>query len=140
GFGSSAGILEYFLNLHLADKAWLLLPLGLGFGALYYFIFYTLITKLRLPTPGRLDEEVTALKADAETAKALVAALGGGENLIRINCCLTRLRVVVRDTGLVDRDRLLALGAAGVIGKGEALQVVVGTIADELTQLIKQNI
>lgn len=140
GFGSSAGILEYFLNLHLADKAWLLLPLGLGLGALYYFIFYTLITKLRLPTPGRLDEEVTALKADAETAKALVAALGGGENLIRVNCCLTRLRVVVRDTGLVDRDRLLALGAAGVIGKGEALQVVVGTIADELTQLIKQNI
>lgn len=140
GFGSSAGILEYVLNLHLADKAWLLLPLGLGLGALYYFIFYTAITKLRLPTPGRLQEEVSALKADAATAKVIITALGGGDNLIRINCCLTRLRVVIRDEAMVDREGLMGLGAAGIIGKGEALQVVVGPIADELTQLIKQDL
>lgn len=138
GFGSSAGILEYFLNLHLAERAWLLLPLGLALGALYYLVFYTLITKLGLPTPGRLGDEASVLKADRETALALLAALGGGDNLARLNCCLTRLRVVVRDPGLVDRERLLALGAAGVVGQGEALQVVVGAIADELAQLLKE--
>lgn len=141
GFGSSAGVLEYFVNLHLADKPWLLLPLGLGFGVLYYLIFSALITKLRLATPGRLqEEEAAALVADTETALAIVSALGGKENVIRISSCLTRLRLVVGNKELVDRDALMALGAAGIVGKGEALQVVVGTIADELLQLIKKNI
>ena len=139
GFGSSAGILEYILNLHLADRAWLLLPLGLGLGALYYFIFYTLITKLRLSTPGRFEGEVAILKADRQTAQAILAALGGRENLSRLNCCLTRLRVVIKDASAVDRQSLLALGVSGVIGKGEALQIVVGAIADDLAQLIKEE-
>ena len=73
-------------------------------------------------------------------AKLAAEGLGGGGNIVSLGSCLTRLRVVVRDAGLVDRDSLIALGAAGIIGKGEALQVVVGTIADELTQLIKQNL
>lgn len=140
GFGSSAGVLEFFVNLRLADKPWLLLPLGLGLGALYYFIFYTLITKLRLSTPGRLHEEgVATIAADEKTALAIINALGGKENLTRVSSCLTRLRVVVRNKERVDRDGLMALGVAGIIGKGEALQVVVGTIADELTQLIKKS-
>lgn len=141
GFGSSAGILEYIMNLHLADRAWLLLPLGLGFGLLYYLLFRTLITRLNLSTPGRLAEEETGanLKADGETAQAIIAALGGSANLAKVSSCLTRLRVVVRDEKLVDRDGLMQLGAAGIIGKGTALQVVVGTIADELKQLVRKN-
>lgn len=140
GFGSSAGVLEYFLNLHLADKPWLLLPLGLGLGALYYFLFYTLITKLNLATPGRLKGETATLKADKETAGAILAALGGKDNLEKLNCCLTRLRVVLRDEGAVDKEALTALGVSGIVGKGGTLQVVVGALADELTQLIKQEL
>ena len=76
GFGSSAGILEYLVNLHLSDKAWLLLPLGLGFGLLYYFVFSAIIAKLNLPTPGRLaGEGAASLKADGTTADAIA---GGG--------------------------------------------------------------
>jgi len=141
GFGSSAGILEYLVNLHLADKPWLLIPLGLGFGILYYLIFYTLITKLNLLTPGRLaqEEASTTMKVDQATALALISALGGKDNLTLVNCCLTRLRIVVRETDKVDRNQLLNLGATGIIGKGSALQIVVGTIADELKQIIKEN-
>ena len=43
GFGFSAGLIDYLLNLGLADKPWLLLPLGLGFGAIYFVVFYFLI-------------------------------------------------------------------------------------------------
>lgn len=141
GFGSSAGILEFIMNLHLADRAWLLIPLGLGFGLLYYLVFRTLITRLNLSTPGRLAEEEAGvnLKADGETAQAILTALGGSANLAKVSSCLTRLRVVVRDENLVDRDGLMKLGAAGIIGKGTALQVVVGTIADELKQLVREN-
>lgn len=141
GFGSSAGVLEYFVNMHLADKPWLLLPLGLGFGALYYVAFSTLITKLRLATPGRLrEEEAAAIVTDEKTAMAIIDALGGKENIIRVSSCLTRLRLVVGNRELVDGDALMALGAAGIVGKGEALQIVVGTLADELLQLIKKSI
>lgn len=141
GFGSSAGVLEYVMNLHLADRAWLLIPLGLGFGLLYYLIFHLLITRLNLPTPGRLEDEHSAtLKADQATALAIIDALGGRANLAKVNSCLTRLRVVVTNGDLVDRDRLIILGASGVVGKGTAIQVVVGTIADELKQLVKENI
>lgn len=142
GFGSSAGILEYFLNWHLADKPLLLIPLGLGFALLYYLLFHTLITRLNLPTPGRLaaEEMAAPLRADEDTALAIISALGGKENLAQVNCCLTRLRVVVKDESLVERERLLKLGAAGIVGKGAALQIVVGTSADHLLQLVKANL
>lgn len=140
GFGSSAGILEYLVNLHLADRAWLLLPLGLGFALIYYFAFTAIITRLNLPTPGRLArEQAASLQADPATARALIEALGGGANLAQVNSCLTRLRVVVRDPDKVNREQIMALGAAGLIGKGSALQIVVGTVADELKQLVREN-
>ena len=142
GFGSSAGALEYVVNIHLADKPWLLIPLGLGFGLLYYIVFFKLITWMNLATPGRLEEEGvgTALQADQPTALAIISGLGGSSNISQVNCCLTRLRVVVKNPELVNRQQIKGLGAAGIIGKGNALQIVVGTIADDLKQLVKANL
>jgi len=141
GFGSSAGALEYLVNMHLSDRPWLLIPLGLGFGLVYYLVFYTLITKLNLATPGRLEEEESStLKSNQATALAIIEALGGSENISQVNSCLTRLRVVLKDHNQVDRVKLMKLGVAGVIGKDTAIQVVVGTIADDLKQLVKANL
>ncbi len=142
GFGSSAGLLEYILNLHLADRAWLLLPLGLLYGLAYYLIFYNLIIRLNLPTPGRLEteEKTDQLKADAETARAIIAALGGQDNIASVSCCLTRLRLVVEDPEKVERQQLLDMGAAGIIGKGSSLQVVVGTVADSLKEEMRRQL
>lgn len=137
GFGSSAGILEYVLNLHLAERPWLLLPLGIAYGLIYYLLFTWLIKKLNLATPGRLATETQAdIKADHETAQKIIADLGGAENLVKINSCLTRLRVTVQDSAKVDRAHLEQL--APVVGKDEALQIVVGTVADELKILVRK--
>lgn len=57
GFGSASGILEYVLNLHLSQNGWLILPLSLLFGGLYYGTFRLLIRGLNLATPGRGDDE-----------------------------------------------------------------------------------
>ncbi|WP_405992998.1 PTS transporter subunit EIIC [Streptomyces sp. NBC_00986] len=57
GFTFSAGFIDYALNWNLATKPWLIIPIGLVFGALYYFIFRFAITKWNLPTPGREPEE-----------------------------------------------------------------------------------
>ncbi|MFJ9377818.1 PTS transporter subunit EIIC [Streptomyces sp. NPDC101455] len=57
GFTFSAGFIDYALNWNLATKPWLIIPIGLVFGAIYYFVFRFAITRWNLPTPGREPEE-----------------------------------------------------------------------------------
>ncbi|MFF4898335.1 PTS transporter subunit EIIC [Streptomyces sp. NPDC001068] len=57
GFTFSAGVIDYGLNWNLATKPWLIIPIGLVFGAIYYFVFRFAIIKFNLPTPGREPEE-----------------------------------------------------------------------------------
>lgn len=58
GFGFSAGAIDYVLNFGIAQKPLLLIPIGLVFAAIYYFLFRYVITKWNLRTPGREDDEV----------------------------------------------------------------------------------
>jgi PTS system N-acetylglucosamine-specific IIC component len=57
GFSFSAGLIDYVINWNLATKPWLIIPIGLCFGAVYYAIFRFAITKFDLKTPGREPEE-----------------------------------------------------------------------------------
>ncbi|MFJ3879457.1 PTS transporter subunit EIIC [Streptomyces sp. NPDC090077] len=66
GFGFSAGAIDFFLNLGIATKPWMLVLVGLCFAALYYSIFRFAITKWNLPTPGRESDEELAELAKAE--------------------------------------------------------------------------
>ena len=128
---------------------------GVGYAVVYYFLFKTLILKLNLKTPGREgDEEEAKLysKADFQAAKGLdgkeapskakgndeivqnapevLAALGGEENAVSIDACITRLRVEVKDKSKVDKDKLKALGAVGVVEVGNGIQAIFGAKAD----------
>ncbi|MGF9754432.1 PTS transporter subunit EIIC [Microvirga sp. 0TCS3.31] len=57
GFGFSAGLFDYVLNFNIATKPLLLIPIGLAYAALYYFLFRFVIRKWNLRTPGREDED-----------------------------------------------------------------------------------
>jgi PTS system N-acetylglucosamine-specific IIC component len=57
GFTFSAGAIDYALNWNLATKPWLIIPIGLVFAAVYYFVFRFAIVKFNLATPGREPEE-----------------------------------------------------------------------------------
>ena len=65
-------------------------------------------------------------------AEQLIAAFGGRENLVNVDACITRLRMEVADKAKVDKPRLKALGAAGVIEVGNNVQAVFGTQAEAL--------
>ena len=56
GFGFSAGLFDYVLNWNIGTNPWIIIPLGLGFAAVYYFLFRFVIRKWNLRTPGREDE------------------------------------------------------------------------------------
>ena len=141
---------------------------GAGYAVVYYFLFKTLILKLNLKTPGREgDEEEAKLysKADFQAAKGLdgkeapnkangkdeivqkapevLAALGGEENAVSIDACITRLRVEVKDKSKVDKDKLKALGAVGVVEVGNGIQSIFGAKADayrhEINRILGRN-
>lgn len=70
-------------------------------------------------------------------AEQLVAGLGGSDNIIEIEPCITRLRTEVKDPSLVDEAVLKAAGAHGVMRSGSVVQVVVGPQADTISSDIE---
>lgn len=61
---------------------------------------------------------------------AILAALGGVDNLVEIEPCITRLRCEIKNAALVDEPALRAAGAHGVLRQGSVVQVVLGPDAD----------
>ena len=70
-------------------------------------------------------------------AEQILAGLGGAENIVEIEPCITRLRTEVTDGSLVDEKILKAAGAHGVVKSGNVVQVVVGPEADTLAEDIE---
>lgn len=153
GLTFSGGLLDLFIFGILQGNektSWLrILPVGVIYFLLYYFIFSFLIRKFDLKTPGREDEdEETKLytKADVNARKsggtaagkqaeggendqlsaAIARGLGGAGNITSVDCCATRLRCSVDTPELVDEKLLKATGAVGVIKKGQGIQVIYG--------------
>ncbi|HHW68308.1 MAG: N-acetylglucosamine system or component [Epulopiscium sp.] len=145
GFGFSAGAIDYFLNMGLATKGWLLIPVGIVFGIIYYFLFVFIIEKMDLPTPGRVDEEggkaddLIADKGLSGLAREYIKKLGGKSNIVEVDSCITRLRLTVNDASIIKDEELKALGATGVLRPNKKnLQVVVGTKAELIANEIKR--
>jgi len=139
GFGFSAGLIDYLLNMPLATKAWLIIPIGLAFAVVYYLLFRLLIVRLD-KTPGRDDGELDAAAEGGaraakltEKAREVLAAIGGAENIKELDACITRLRRVLYDDQLADEKALKTLGAAGVLRLGQgSVQIVFGTQSELL--------
>lgn len=137
GFGFSAGLLDYLLNFGLTTRPLLLVPVGLAYAAVYFTVFNWMIRRFDLKTPGRdavpAGATGSAPGGGGTRARDMLDALGGGGNLLAVDACTTRLRLVVHEPGALDAARLTALGARGVLDLGRGrVQVVVGLEADQL--------
>ncbi|MCL2843467.1 MAG: N-acetylglucosamine-specific PTS transporter subunit IIBC [Oscillospiraceae bacterium] len=151
GFAFSAGLIDYVLSIPIefAIGQWWLLALGVVYFFVYFGIFYLLITKLNLKTPGREDdddleaEQTASLANNDYTAVAaqILEGLGGAGNVTSLDYCATRLRVEVKDYLGVNEKAIKAAGVSGVIRPSKtSVQVIVGTkvqfVADELQKLL----
>ena len=141
GFGFSAGLFDYVLNFRLATRPWLLLPIGAVYALLYYGLFRFFIRRFDLTTPGREKgdiAETTVTSAGSKRGDAFVTALGGAANLVSVDACTTRLRLIIADNQVIDDAALTALGARGIIRPSDkAAQVVLGPIADLVAEEIR---
>ena len=139
GFTFSQGFIDFFLFYRLGTNVWLIPAFGPFFALLYYFAFRFTIKHFNFATPGREDETVTveagaaALPGDSATmARELVRSFGGRSNIVNLDACITRLRITVHDMSKVNKGRLKALGAAGVLAIGDNAQAIFGTRSENL--------
>ena len=136
GFGFSAGFIDYVINYKLATNPLLILPLGAVFSLVYFVSSYYLIKIFKLKIFEDNSTEETVQK-DPQ-AQAFVAALGGKENIIHTDACITRLRMHVKDSSILNEDDFITLGAKGVIRPNQAsIQIVLGTKAENIAEKIK---
>lgn len=150
GFSFSAGLtdLVFSASLPAAQKTWLILPLGAAAFIVFYLVFRFAITKFDLKTPGREDDddELDA-KAVLDTsdfdgvAAIILEGLGGKENVVSLDNCITRLRLEVKDHTQVNEKKIKSAGIAGVIRPSKtAVQVIVGTkvqfVADAMKKML----
>lgn len=149
GMTFSGGFIDFMLFGILQGQAktnWMMvIPVGLAYFAIYFFLFRFLITKFNFMTPGREeDDEESKLytRADVNKVKAekkakgvenpdviselIVSGLGGKDNIKNLDCCATRLRITVYKPEKIVDSLLKESGAAGVIKSGEGVQVVYG--------------
>jgi len=147
GFGFSAGAIDYVLNYGLAENPLLLLVMGLITGIVYFTVFYFMIIKFDLKTPGREDEDAedgNAYSGDDKIdvrAYHTIEALGGSDNLTSVDYCTTRLRVTVKDAGEVNEKDLKRHGAMGVMKVNKTnVQVVIGTAVEFLGDAMKKRL
>lgn len=148
GFGFSAGLIDYLINMKLSTNAWILIPVGLAFFALYYVLFRFIIVKLNLKTPGREDdredepeESVAGGTRIASSSRAvkILENIGGPSNIRTIDACITRLRLNVNDEQAVKDAALKQLGASGVMRLGQgAVQIVFGPQSEQIKDDIKK--
>ena len=162
------GIIDFLvLNLPagIGRTHWPLYVLvGLVEIVVMYLVFRFLIVKMNLKTPGREDgdavtdlaanaaavkqqirsgaaEKTAARTDDAQTAAHIVEGLGGAENILNTDNCMTRLRVQVKDAALVkDKEWFKPTGSAGLVVKGNNIQIIYGPKVGKMRAIVDSHL
>ncbi|MGM9959781.1 MAG: PTS transporter subunit IIBC [Allobaculum sp.] len=148
--------LHSFGNLEFVTRIPMSLQAGLGqdlinfviacivFFVIGYFVSDFMIKKFHYATPGRLgnyttDDDDENSSSNTTTGdgtsqpERIIVLLGGKENIVDVDACMTRLRVTVKDPEKVaDLEDWKKEGAMGLVKKDRGIQAVYGPKADVL--------
>jgi len=140
GFGFSAGFIDYLINYKLATHPLRILPLGGLFALLYFVLSYYTIKLFKLKImETELSETPSSQSNNSNEADAFIRALGGAENIIDTDACITRLRIQVHNSEILNDADFTALGAKGVIRPSQnAIQIVLGAKAEKVAEAIRE--
>ncbi|MGL4589568.1 MAG: PTS transporter subunit EIIC [Mycoplasmatales bacterium] len=145
----SGGVIDFTLFGILQGQAqtnWLyVLIVGPIWFVIYYYSFKFFITKFNIMTPGRnpneAEEEMAFDSKDSlsKEAQVIVENLGGIDNIVEVDACITRLRVNLVDITKIDKDALMTTGARGIIEVGSGVQIIYGAKAAKLRDQINKQ-
>lgn len=149
GFGFSAGLIDYLLSLRnpVATNVLMLIPLGLMFFLVYFFVFRFAILHFNLPTPGREEiipqpasTKVSANQNLTAMASVILEGLGGKDNIDTIEYCITRLRIHVKDDERVDENKIRGTEISGLVRPSKStIQVVIGPQVQFVYEEVKKQ-
>ena len=149
GMTFSGGFIDFSLfgilpGVTGVNNHWYFIPVvGVAYAFVYFFAFRWFIVKFDVKTPGRKGSAVAVVSkkdyhaakvggGNAEMAKTMIEALGGKDNVVDVDACITRLRITVKDGSLVkDNDHWTNhLGAKGLVKVGDTgIQAIYGAQA-----------
>jgi len=147
----SFGNLEYITRIPMSIKAGLtgdiinFVICVIMFLVIGFVVAYFMIDKFNFATPGRLgnyteegdddsvSDNASVKKTDSGLAERIIVLLGGRDNIVLVDACMTRLRVTVKDIDKVKEFAEWKLeGALGLVKKGDGVQAIYGPRADVL--------
>ncbi|MDG3169316.1 PTS transporter subunit EIIC [Streptococcus suis] len=150
GNSFSGGLIDYLIFgvFQGNDKTnWLyVIPVGLLWAAVYYLVFKFLVTKFHVLVPGMESSDQASHSEKVlsngsslrDNAIAIIDALGGADNIENVTACATRLRVSLRNSGLVDKGVIQSIGATAVLDVKGGIQAIFGGKAILYSQEINQ--
>ena len=148
GMTFSGGFLDFFLFGILQGNtktSWLhVIPVGILYFIVYFIVFRVMILKFNYQTPGHEKDNAAPVNNADNKNQQILDGLGGLENISDLSCCATRLRVTLHRPSKLNKEKLLATGAAAVVANGDGVQVVYGPevtviharLQDYITQII----
>lgn len=148
GMTFSGGFLDFFLFGILQGNtktSWLhVIPVGILYFIVYFIVFRVMILKFNYQTPGHEKDNAAPVNNADNKSQQILDGLGGLENISDLSCCATRLRVTLHRPSKLNKEKLLATGAAAVVANGDGVQVVYGPevtviharLQDYITQII----
>lgn len=130
GMTFSGGFLDFFLFGILQGNtktSWLhVIPVGILYFIVYFIVFRIMILKFNYQTPGHEKDNAAPVNNADNKSQQILDGLGGLENISDLSCCATRLRVTLHRPSKLNKEKLLATGAAAVVANGDGVQVVYG--------------
>ena len=130
GMTFSGGFLDFFLFGILQGNtktSWLhVIPVGILYFIVYFIVFRVMILKFNYQTPGHEKDNAAPVNNADNKSQQILDGLGGLENISDLSCCATRLRVTLHRPSKLNKEMLLATGAAAVVANGDGVQVVYG--------------
>ena len=130
GMTFSGGFLDFFLFGILQGNtktSWLhVIPVGILYFIVYFIVFRVMILKFNYQTPGHEKDNAVPVNNADNKSQQILDGLGGLENISDLSCCATRLRVTLHRPSKLNKEKLLATGAAAVVANGDGVQVVYG--------------
>lgn len=130
GMTFSGGFLDFFLFGILQGNtktSWLhVIPVGILYFIVYFIVFRVMILKFNYQTPGHEKDNAAPINNADNKSQQILDGLGGLENISDLSCCATRLRVTLHRPSKLNKEKLLATGAAAVVANGDGVQVVYG--------------
>lgn len=130
GMTFSGGFLDFFLFGILQGNtktSWLhVIPVGILYFIVYFIVFRVMVLKFNYQTPGHEKDNAAPLNNADNKSQQILDGLGGLENISDLSCCATRLRATLHQPSKLNKEKLLATGAAAVVSNGDGVQVVYG--------------